>query len=286
VLCPVLGREPTTFALRPGVAIDEALPRLDAALCGACRRTRRAALGAMLVDEDALPAWRAQGFLPSPSLDTFEMNAPASYDAYLAGLRKRDRGKLRNMQRSAAQAGVEFGRRTAFRHDRAELFDLLCEVYARHGRSRADIEATLSPEMFPALEAAFGEGAALFEARVGGRLAGYLIAVCDGETLVIVNFGLRDELARPNFVYFLLYDQAIRWAIEHGVGRLEAGATNDAIKRRLGFRPRRRWVCYRLATRRGASLMARAAPWVERYVLDRRPATPADDAGDADGVAT
>jgi hypothetical protein len=271
VLCPPFGGEAATVALRRGVTLPEALPRLEPALREICRRTRRAAMAVMLVQRESLPHWRAEGFAAVPVPPNMEMTVPGSYDAYLAGLRPRDRMKLRSMQRAAERAGVRFERRTSFSGDKVELCEMLREVYRHHGHTRETIAARLSPEIFPAFERAFGPSAGLIEARVGGRLAGFLVTLHDETRLLLPQIGLRYELARPNFVYFLLFDQAVKMAIARGLRTINGGATNEAIKRRLGFDERPQWLCYRLATRRGAGLLQRLAPWVQRYILDAPP---------------
>jgi hypothetical protein len=84
---------------------------------------------------------------------------------------------------------------------------------------------------------------------VGEVLAGASLCVFDDSTMWVPMIGLRYEIARPSYLYFLQQDEMIRLSIKRGVRRILGGKANIREKQRHGFHQEGRWFCYRANSR-------------------------------------
>ncbi len=234
------------LGLRSGESLERILPLLEPLLRGVCRRARRLALAVSNVSSGDLRAWRSLGYEDYELPPGAVLRLPGNYAGYLGLLGGRDRRELARIRRVAGKGMTTFEAGSAVDDD-AELYELLCERYARHGVGKNDVE--LKPKLFRCLQRDFPSSLVVFRGRVRGELAGFMLGLHRGEELYLLFSGYRYELSRPNFVYFLLYDEAIRWSLEHGVRSIDAGTTMLTEKTRQGFSPARRWVCWRAASR-------------------------------------
>jgi predicted N-acyltransferase len=230
-------------ALRQGLALEDALPELERIFDAACRREGRLLMGVGNVAGADLPSWRARGYAASPQNPDMVLELPAgSYDTYLQTLPKKDQAELRRVRRRGEEMGVTFALGSPA-DDAGQLHALFGEIFARHGATTDTMPFT--PEFFPALARELGTNAIIFRGYVKGQLAGFFLCIKQGETLLWPAAGLHYELAHPSYLYFLLIDEAVRWAIAHGYRLIHGGMTNERQKARHGFRPRPRWFCYR-----------------------------------------
>jgi predicted N-acyltransferase len=235
------------FALRAGVALQAALPDLERALETACWRERRPVLGVANLSRADLPVWLARGYLAWRQPDSMYLDlGGASYPEYLDQLEPKTRSELARMRRRAVERGVTFDLGSLAGHGR-QLFELLAEVFARHGITRQAMPFT--PGLFDALERELSPEVLLFEARVGGELGAFFLCLRNGDRLLAPFAGLRYALARPNFLYFLLIDELVRWSVAHRARWIFAGRSNDRQKARQGFSAEGRWLGVRTSPR-------------------------------------
>jgi predicted N-acyltransferase len=244
-IAPQISTNQSGIALRQGVALGDILPDLERVLDAACRHEGRLLLSVINVSEDELPAWRAQGYTAVPRPPTMVMDLPVdSYEAYLEGLSNKDQTKIRRLRRRGEKMGVTFNVGPPG-GDARELYAMLSEVYARHGRTGDTMAFTEA--LFPALEREMGDEALLLRGYVNGQLAGFHLLLKRGDTVNWLVTGLWYELAHPSYLYFQLIDEAVRWAIANGCRHFYGGVTNEREKARHGFCPRARWGCFRVS---------------------------------------
>jgi predicted N-acyltransferase len=223
------------LAVRDGATIDQ----LDRPLAELSWQVRRPLLGITNLGDDQLAAWRERGFTarPQPVSMMLDLDAP-SYEAYLSTLTRKVRKELVRTRRRAAENGVTF-RQGPLTGGEAVLYPLLAEVCARHGWM------PFTPALFARLASETPGEAMVISGAIGGQSAGFLLCLRQGPLLLCILAGLRYALAHPASLYFLLFDELIRWSLQHGVRCVYAGLSNEKEKQRHGFRPRPRWLCVR-----------------------------------------
>lgn len=102
---------------------------------------------------------------------------------------------------------------------------LLKNVYDRH---RTPVE----PWKRRALEYADMVGGTWLTAEIDGRIVGCELMAADGGSLLLMGLGLD---YRVPYIYFQLFYEEIRLAIEEGARELRAGSTAYEVKERMGF---------------------------------------------------
>jgi hypothetical protein len=249
-------------ALRPGLMPGEVLPALERALGTVCRQERRLLLCISSVSDADLPSWRARGFLASQQDPGMALDlVTSSYEAYVAGLPRRDRQELRRAQRHG-EAYAVYTTQGPPAGDRDQLYALLSEVFVRHGTPSDALPFT--PDLLDALERELQGELLIFRGYVQGTLAGFVLSIKLGQKLWCPMLGLRYDLARPSYLYFLLLDEMIRWAFQRGVQRIYAGLSNERQKEKHGFQRQSRWFCYRAVPRPFNDLLTVALPLGQR----------------------
>jgi predicted N-acyltransferase len=223
------------LSVRAGATPDE----LDRPLAELSWQVRRPLLGITNLRDDQLAAWRARGFTarPQPASMMLDLGVP-SYEAYLPSLTRKVRKELVRTRRRAAENRVTF-RHGVLTGGESDLYPLLAEVCARHGWM------PFTPALFACLASEMPGEAIVISGSVGGQTAGFLLCLRQGPLLLCILAGLRYELAHPASLYFLLFDELIRWSLQHEVQRISAGLSNEIQKQRHGFRPQERWLCFR-----------------------------------------
>ncbi len=183
-----------------------------------------------------------------PAGESYEIDLPATWDAYLAGLGRRHRHELRRKLRRAAAGGPLDHRRFQQGDDPDRAADRFLALF-RAGR--ADKAAFLTPdrEAFfrAAIRAAAREGMLdLGFLRVDGRDAAATLAWDDGFTVWLYNSGY-DPAMRHRSAGFAAKALAIRDAIGRGRRRYDLLGGAEPYKRRLGGRPvpLYRWTAHR-----------------------------------------
>ena len=223
------------LSVRAGTTLDQ----LDRPLAELSWQVRRPLLGITNLRDDQLAAWRALGFTarPQPVSMLLDLQAP-SYEAYLASLTRKFRKELVRTRRRAAENGVTF-RQGVLTGGEADLYPLLAEVCAHHGWM------PFTPALFARLASEMPGEVIVISGAVGGQTAGFLLCLRQGPLLLSILAGLRYALAHPTSLYSLLFDELVRWSLQHGVQRIYAGLSNEIQKQRHGFRPQSRWLCVR-----------------------------------------
>jgi predicted N-acyltransferase len=230
------------IAVRPGVSLDEIAPHLESALGQVCRQQRHLIWAINNVPSQDLPVWRKRHFhvfdlLPLSYIDL----TWASYEEYLASLSATRRRRLRRMHRRAEENGVTFEYHRHLGAWTKELYPLLCELYAHHGREGSPFHE----EIFAALDREMPGEAVLIVGKVKDKVAGFGMGLLQEQIMWGPMIGLHYELARSNQVYFLLMDEVVRWCIRHDLSRVYFGVTSYQPKRLAGFQLRPRHVCFR-----------------------------------------
>jgi predicted N-acyltransferase len=249
-------------ALRQGTTLCEALPALERGLDTLCRQEWRPLLCVSNVTDADLPSWRARGFIASaqdPGM-LLDLAAP-SYEAYCAALPSRHRQELRRARHRGEAYAVHINHEP-HAEDGDQLYAQLCEVFVRHGTPAHALPFT--PDLLDALERELRDELLVLRGYVGGTFAGFILCIKLGQKLWCPMLGMRHDLARPSYLYFLLLDAMIHWGFEHGVQRIYAGLSNERQKERHGFQRQSRWFCYRAAPRPCNDLLTVALPLARR----------------------
>lgn len=224
---------------RPGVAHGEGIARIRPLLAELARARHRPAVGAVALEPD-IESWRADGWLDLELPPLTELALTGSYDDYLGSMRKNDKKQLGRMKRRAAEAGVRFGVADDVLKQAPRLYELLTNVYAKH-----DAPPPVRPDVFASLAHHFGADVSVLTAHVGDELAGFLVGIRSGGTLSLPYCGLDYGLSKRHFVYPLLFEAAIRLALDEGLSRVRAGIYNYDQKRSVGFTFVKRYCVYR-----------------------------------------
>jgi predicted N-acyltransferase len=223
------------ISVRAGATLDQ----LDRPLAELAWQARRPLLGITNLRDDEVAAWRACGFTarPQPVSMLLDLDVP-SYEAYLSTLTRKVRKELVRTRRRSEENAVTF-RQGVLTGTEADLYPLLAEVCARHDWM------PFGPALFPTLAREMPGEAMIISGTIDGPTAGFLLCFRQGPLLLCILAGLRYALAHPASLYFLLFDELIRWSLHHDVQRIYAGLSNEKEKQRHGFRPRQRGLCFR-----------------------------------------
>lgn len=248
--------------VRPGLPLEAVLSQVEVVLDELCRREKRFLLTIDNVSAANLPAWQRAGFCAFQEQSLNVLDLPSNYDRYLEMLRPKDRSELRRIYKRAAEYNVHF-ESGSLAGDGEQIYALLCEVFANHGTSLQAMPFT--PDFFAALEREMPGDVQFIRGYVGGTLAGVSLCLLNGSTLWWPMAGLRYEIARPSYLYFLLIDEMIRWGIERGIEKILGGKTAEREKQRHGFSAEACWFCYRARPRLLNHLLARLYPLVLQH---------------------
>ena len=251
-----------SIVVRPGIALETILPELESALERLRQREKRLLTIIANVTCSDVTVWQHVGFLADPQPAVSSIDLPDTYETYLESLQRKDRQELRRIRKRAADFDVHF-EIGPLKDDSEEIYSLLCEVYAKHGTTREDMPFT--PQLFTSLEREMPGETLVIRGYACGRLAGVSINLLDHSMLLGLMVGLRYEIARPSFLYFLLQDEAIRWSIEHKLKRFYVGRTNEREKQKHGFKQEPRWLCYRANLQPLTQVLSLAVPLAQRF---------------------
>jgi predicted N-acyltransferase len=247
--------------VRPNVSLEALMPQIMSALGQACRQEKRFLITVSNVNLLDLPSWQQAGFsaISQPSLNLLEL--PSGYDLYLKSLRSKDQSELRRIRKRVTEFDIHF-EMGPLANDGGQIYSLLCEVFAHHGtRPKA---MPFSPQFFVSLEREMPGDVLFLRGFIGKTLAGVSLCLLNGPTLWWPMAGLRYELARPSYLYFLLMDEMIQWSIEHHITKIVGGKTAEREKKRHGFHQEERWLCYRGEGYSLNKVLALASPLIQR----------------------
>lgn len=250
--------------LRPGVALEGVMADLKPELDQWRRRERRLLMSVDNVGASDLAGWKQAGFLAISEKGVSVLDLPASYEDYLQLLENHDRQELRRARRR----GEKFDLRFEFgppAEDNEQIYALVGEVFASHGVAAEAVPFT--PRLFAALDKEMPGDVFFVRAYAGDTLAGACLCLLNGSTLWAPMIGLHYEIARPSYLYFLIFDEMIRWGIAHQIQKIFLGKTNERQKQRHGFYQEERWLCFRAGPSTLNRMAALALPMAQRLIL-------------------
>jgi len=206
--------------VRPGVDVETARKSLLSAAVTLCGRYGASSLHVNFPTEEEWLWMGEQGLALRQGQQYHWMNAGyGSFDDFLGALSSGRRKTIRRERRDA-QAGLEICALTGSAITEAH-WDAFFAFYMDTG-SRKWGRPYLNRRFFSLLGERMGERVLLVMARRGGRwIAGALNLIGD-DCLFGRNWGAVEEV--PFLHFELCYYQAIEWAIDHGLARVEAGA--------------------------------------------------------------
>lgn len=156
----------------------------------------------------------------------------SSFDEYLQSLPPRWRRNIRSMQRKFTDAGCHFESIESASEHRERLYALYLNVALRNGKHGSpyllhsgfvqDIEKLLPGQYEFRL------------AKRGSKIIGFVLLLSKANQIEARFMGQDYEHARETALYFNLFYESIRFAIERGATCLHMGITGREVKRRLG----------------------------------------------------
>lgn len=168
-----------------------------------------------------------------PTDERYVLDLPPGFGVndYLDELPSRCRYSMRVHQRRAARAGVTI---RVLRPEEADL-DAHLELVRRTGEKHG--VADFYPRGgFQEFQLGLGDAARIIEIRSAGRIVGVGICLIDATRLHFWTCGV-DYRAGDFSPFYVLFYEALRYAVELGVPRFECGRRNGDFKRRYGLRP-------------------------------------------------
>jgi len=250
---------------------------LARALIAVAGKLRLSSVHVNFIDDDA--ALEAEGFLPRRGIQFHWFNRGyRSYDDFLGALSSRKRKALKRERREAAE-GLTFTRVTGA--DIAERhWDLFWRFYQDTG-ARKWGEPYLTRSFFSLLGETMRNEILLVFAEDSGRPIAGALNLIGGDALYGRYWGRTED--RPFLHFEVCYHQAIDFAIEKGLARVEAGAQGDH-KLARGYEPvitkSAHWIAdpgFRAAVARYLDAERRQAEAEQAALADE---TPYRDAGE------
>lgn len=215
----------------------------------------------MAQDDLWTAAAAAHGLRRQPSLPTALLDIRFdSLDGYLATLSHATRKDLRRKLKASAAIRVEW---------RESIDDIIGDVMRLYHETLAHAALTfeeLTPDFFTGVLHELGPRAGCATYWLGDRLVAFNLVLHDGEVLLDKFLGMDYAFARRYNLYYLTWLQNIRYCVEHGLKRYQAGQGLHREKLRLGCRLSANWLWYR---HRNRVLDAVFAAFERLFRLDR-----------------
>src|SRR5271168_5295503 len=207
------------------------------ALIGALRELRKQAKASSIhvtfpTAEDAERLSNAGFLLRTGEQFHFSCEGFANFDDFLAALASRKRKAIKRERRDALDGGVEIEWLTG-QSIRREHWDAFFKFYIHTG-SRKWGRPYLTRAFFDLIGATLADRVLLVMARRAGRYIAGAINFIGDDALYGRNWGAIEE--RPFLHFEVCYYQAIDFAIQHKLKRVEAGAQGEH-KLARGYRP-------------------------------------------------
>ena len=219
---PATGRR---LLARPGPQADAVRAALADALVDVCQRSDASSVHVNFLTE---PEWRllgARGYLARTHQQFHWENGGgyASFDAFLAALASRKRKTIRRERADALASGISVHWLTG--SDLTEgVWDAFFNFYMETG-SRKWGRPYLTREFYSIVSAKMRDRILLVMAKRNGRWIAGAINFIGSDTLYGRHWGCVEH--HPFLHFELCYYQAIQYAIEHKLGRVEAGAQGE-----------------------------------------------------------
>ncbi|MBY0421441.1 MAG: GNAT family N-acetyltransferase [Parvularculaceae bacterium] len=206
---------------------------LAAALVELARRLNVSSVHANFVEDADEPAFVAAGFLPRLGVQYHWFNRDyADFEAFLASLASRKRKTIRRERREAADSGLRIARLQGADIKEAH-WDAFWTFYQDTG-ARKWGSPYLTRDFFSRVGATMAERIVLFLALDGERPIAGALNFLGADTIYGRYWGCVEH--RPFLHFELCYHQAIEFAIEHKLQRVEAGAQGEH-KLARGYEP-------------------------------------------------
>ncbi len=227
------------IALPPEWPLEQCLPVIVQAV-----RQRAAAQRSSLVVWKDVPAayWSpldrlvsTEKFFRIPSFPGTKVDLPSGgFDAYLKTLDSENRYKLRKkLRQSHAQGDLEV---TCTQHpgpaELQEIFALYLNTW-RRGKTKFE---RLTPEFFRAIAAAPACHFLILREKTRRKMVAFMLLFRCGWKAINKFIGLDYDYAGDWFMYFRLWEEAVRWATATGARELQSGQTGYFAKRDLGHK--------------------------------------------------
>ncbi len=226
---------PFTPATGPRLLLREpaTAPVLLAAAEELARQNRLSSVHATFIEPAQQPLFEAQGWLRRTGEQFHWSNdGYGCFDDFLAALASRKRKAIRKEREGALASGVEILRLTGAEISESH-WDAFWHFYQDTG-ARKWGRPYLTRPFFSMIGESMGERVLLMLALRGGRPVAGALNFIGGDCLYGRYWGASEDI--PFLHFELCYYQAIDWAIEHGLARVEAGA-QGAHKLARGYRP-------------------------------------------------
>ena len=206
--------------VRPDVDRDTGRRMLLAGAIGLCEQAGVSTLGINFPTEDEWRFMGGQGMLQRQNQQYHWLNAGyGSFEEFLGALSSGRRKTIRRERREAV-AGLEILQLTG-RDLAEEHWDAFFAFYMDTG-SRKWGQPYLNRRFFSLLGERMADRVLLLLARRGGRYIAGALNLIGADCLYGRNWGCLEDV---RFLHFeLCYYQAIEWAIDHRLARVEAGA--------------------------------------------------------------
>jgi predicted N-acyltransferase len=244
--------------VRPDIEAAAGRRMLLSAALSLCARMGVTTLGINFPTEDEMRFFGEQGLLLRQNQQYHWMNAGyGSFDDFLAALSSGRRKTIRRERRDAVK-GLEVEALTG--RDLTEAhWDAFFAFYMDTG-SRKWGRPYLNRRFFSMLGERMGDRVLLIMARRGRRWIAGALNLIGGDCLFGRNWGCVEDM--PFLHFELCYYQAIEWAIDHGLARVEAGAQGQH-KIARGYLPTAVYSAHYIAD-------AGLSSAVERFVEEER----------------
>ena len=212
------------FTPVPGARLLGARPQqLLAAMEAVTTQNQMSSAHITFVDQAGAGECERRGWLIRHGLQYHWFNRNyASFEDFLAALRSSKRKSVRK-ERTTARTGLEFRHLRGAEIGSAE-WDAMWAFYQDTG-SRKWGRPYLTREFFDLIGERLGDSLVLFLAYRGTRPIAGALNLIGPDALYGRYWGTIDEV--PFLHFELCYYQAIDWAIEHGLARVEAGAQGE-----------------------------------------------------------
>ncbi len=238
------------------VAGGQDLAKRQAELCAGLRALRQevkaSSIHATFVTKAEWEAFGAQGWLQRTDQQFHFINdGYAGFDDFLTALASRKRKAIKRERRDALAPGIEIEHVTG-RDLREEHWDAFYTFYMDTG-SRKWGRPYLNRRFFSLIGAAMPERVLLVMAKRAGRYIAGAINFIGDDALYGRNWGAIEE--HPFLHFEVCYYQAIDFALQRGLSRVEAGAQGEH-KLARGYRPVPTYSVHDIADRRLAAAVA------------------------------
>jgi len=211
-------------------------------------------------------ALRRAGFLERAGIQFHWRNAGyGSFEDFLAALSHDKRKKIRQERRRVAEAGVRIRRATGREASEAD-WDFFAQCYRRTHREHRSTPY-LTREFFGMIARRMPDSVLLVIAERGGRPVAAALDLFSPATLYGRYWGAVEFV--PGLHFEACYYQAIDFAIERGIARVEGGAQGEH-KHARGFLPEVtrsfHWLAHPAFARAVDDYLAREGAGVAQYV--------------------